>query len=271
MTTALSVASPPIEQRITELLKSYRLPTAAAELVSRMKQAGHNDALATLLEIFEAETADRFERRVARLRRASKLPLGKTFDTFDQTRLPKKVNTRLAELATGEFLGQAVNGLAFGLPGTGKTHAVCALGHALVEKGHQVLFVPTYELVQSLLAAKRDFELPRALRKLDNFELLILDDIGYVQQGPEEVEVLFTLIAERYERRSLLITSNLVFSAWDKIFKNKMTTQAAIDRVVHHSVILEFDVTSYRTQQAGREPGTEQPAKAKSVRRKKHS
>ena len=114
--------------------------------------------------------------------------------------------------------------------------------------------MPTFRLVQGLLAAKRDLELPRALRKLDAFELLILDDIGYVRQDAEEIEVLFTLMAERYERRSMLITSNLVFSEWDRIFKNPMTTAAAIDRLVHHSVILGFDVPSYRT--AEREEGS---------------
>ncbi len=143
---------------------------------------------------------------------------------------------------------QAVNVLAFGLPGTGKTHSACALGHALVKAGHSVLFIPTYKLVQNLLAAKRDLELPKALRKLDRFELLILDDIGYVRQDAEQVEVLFTLMAERYERRSMMITSNLVFSKWDRIFKDPMTTAAAIDRLVHHSAVLEFDFTSYRSE-----------------------
>lgn len=136
------------------------------------------------------------------------------------------------------------------MPGVGKSHAACALGHALVQAGHSVLFAPTYQLVQDLLAAKRNLLLPRMLRSLDAFELLILDDIGYVQQTPEEAEVLFTLMAERYERRSMLITSNLVFSEWDRIFKNPMTTVAAVDRLVHHSVILEFDVASYRTEDA---------------------
>ena len=142
--------------------------------------------------------------------------------------------------------------LAFGLPGTGKTHALAALGHRLVQLGRSVLFVPTYELVQDLLAAKRDLDLPRQLRKLDNFDLVVLDDIGYVQQSAEEAEVLFTLLAERYERRSVALTSNLVFSEWDRIFKNKMATSAAIDRLVHHSTILEFDVESYRTKGAKR-------------------
>ena len=112
--------------------------------------------------------------------------------------------------------------------------------------------MPTYQLVQELLIAKRNLALPRALRKLDAYDVLILDDIGYVQQNAEEIEVLFTLMAERYERRSMLITSNLVFSDWERIFKNPMTTAAAIDRVVHHSVILEFDVPSFRTEEARR-------------------
>ena len=130
-----------------------------------------------------------------------------------------------------------------------------------------MLFAPTFKLVQDLLAAKRDLELPRALRRLDSFSVLILDDIGYVQQSPEEIEVLFTLMAERYERRSMLITSNLVFSQWDQIFKNPMTTAAAIDRLVHHSAILEFDVPSHRTNKgnakdptSGKKPPAKTPA-----------
>ena len=127
---------------------------------------------------------------------------------------------------------------------------MCAVGHALIEAGHTVLFMPTYALVQELLAAKRDLELPRALRKLDLFEVILLDDLGYVQQSPEEAEVLFTLLAERYERRSMIVTSNLVFSQWDRIFRDQMATAAAIDRLVHHAVILEFDVPSYRTDRS---------------------
>src|SRR5271167_1472602 len=156
------------------------------------------------------------------------------------------------ELARGEFLERAENALAFGLPGVGKSHAACAIGNALIEQGHSVLFRPAYKLVQELLAAKRDLMLPQKLRRLDSIELLILDDIGYVNQSPEEAEVLFTLIAERYERRSMLITSNLVFSDWERIFKDPMATAAAIDRLVHHATILEFNVPSYRTRKRRR-------------------
>ena len=228
----------------------FKLPTVAAEATPRFTAAGHGDALPIFLEVLEQEAEDRRHRRINRLRRESKLPSGKTWETFEHHRMPLSLRQQLDHLAQGSFVEHGVNVLAFGLPGTGKTHALCALGHRLVEAGHSVLFAPAYRLVQELLAAKRDLDLPRRLRKLDNFDFLLLDDLGYLPQGAEESEVLFTLIAERYERRSLGITSNLVFSEWEHIFANPMATAAAIDRVVHHSVILEFDVPSYRTNAA---------------------
>lgn len=236
-----------IETEVTQLLASFRLPTASQEMVRRVRDAGHEQALPVLLEVLRAEADGRKGRRVERLRKASRLPQGKTLATLDMTKFPLELQRKVRELTSGAFRENAVNILAFGLPGTGKTHASCAIGNAMVEAGHSVLFTPAYKLVQDLLAAKRDLVLPRALRKLDAFDLLILDDIGYIKQRPDEVEVLFTLMAERYERRSLMITSNLVFSEWDQIFQNPMTTAAAIDRLVHHSVILEFDVPSYRS------------------------
>jgi DNA replication protein DnaC len=250
------MTTPQVHERIAFLCGTFKLPTVAAELVKRLGLAGHEPALPVLLEVLEQEAQDRLERRIDRLRRASHLPPGKTFDTLDQTRFPRPLVEQLRSLREGEFLQRAGNVLCFGLPGAGKTHAAAALGHALVDRGHAVLFISTYQLVQDLLQAKRDLELPRVLRKLDLFELIILDDIGYVAQAPEEAEVLFTLLAERYERHSVLLTSNLVFSQWDRIFKNPMTTAAAIDRLVHHAVILEFDVPSYRTQDAQRRRAT---------------
>lgn len=187
-------------------------------------------------------------RRVERLRRASKLPPGKTFDTWQDTHLSRKLVQSIGELAGGAFADRGANVLAFGLPGTGKTHALCAIGHALVASGRSVYFTPTFRLVQQLLSAKRDLELPRLLRKLDGFDVLICDDLGYIKQADDEAEVLFTLMAERYERRSMMLSSNLVFSKWDQIFRNPMATAAAIDRLVHHSVILEFEGQSFRTK-----------------------
>ena len=129
-----------------------------------------------------------------------------------------------------------------------------ALGYEWIYANRSVLFAPTYKLVGRLLRAKRDYELERELRRLDRFQVVILDDIGYVQQSREEMEVLFTFLAERYERRSVVITSNLVFSEWNQIFKDPLTTAAAIDRVVHHSSIIEFgkEMTSYRAHEAAK-------------------
>jgi DNA replication protein DnaC len=250
--------------RLTEMCAEFRLPTLATELVQRLVAAGHEVLIPLVAEIFELEAGDRRERRVERLLRMSKLPPGKTLDTLDEGRLPRSLHQQVRELARGEFVDRAANILAFGLPGVGKSHVAAAIGHALISAGHSVLFAPTYQLVQELLAAKRDLALPRALAKLDLFDLLILDDIGYVQQAPDEIEVLFTLLAERYERRSVLITSNLMFSEWGQIFKNPMTTAAAIDRLVHHSVILEFaQVPSYRSDRAGKP--TEPPSTSKTA------
>ena len=239
-----------VAERVRELCRQFKLPTLAAETVGRFSEAGHADALLTLVEVLEQEAEDRRIRRVDRLRSASKLPAGKTWDIFEHDRASAKLRLQLQRLAEGDFVDRGVNVLAFGMPGTGKTHAMCAIGHRLVESGRSVLFAPAYRLVQDMLAAKRDLELPRMLRKLDNFDLLVVDDLGYLPQGAEESEVLFTLIAERYERRSLGITSNLVFSEWETVFANPMATAAAIDRIVHHSVILEFNVPSYRTNEA---------------------
>lgn len=241
-----------VGDQITALLTGFTLTTAARELVSRFVEGEQQQAFPLLLEVLALEAQERRERRIARLRRASKLPPGKTFDTLNEARLPAALVRRLHELAEGDFVDEATNVLAFGLPGVGKSHAMCAVGHALVDRGHSVLFVPTYSLVQGLLVAKRNLELPRALRKLDNFAVVLLDDLGYIQQSPEEAEVLFTLLAERYERRSVILTSNLVFGEWDRIFRDQMATAAAIDRLVHHSAILEFDVLSYRAEEAER-------------------
>lgn len=175
-----------VGDQITTLLTGFTLPTAARELVSRFVDAEHQAALPLLLEVLELEAQERHERRITRLRRSAKLPPGNTFDTLDEARFPPALVRRLHELAEGDFLENATNVLAFGLPGVGKSHALCAVGHALIDRGHAVLFMPTYSVVQELLAAKRDLQLPRALRKLDQFAVLILDDVGYVFGARQE-------------------------------------------------------------------------------------
>jgi DNA replication protein DnaC len=250
---------PPPTEQLTTLLTTFGLTAAAREIVPRLTQAERHEVIPLLVEIFDIEAEERRQRRIARRRQAARLPPGKTFETLDDGRLPLPIVQHLQQLATGAFLETATNVLAFGLPGVGKSHALCAVGHALVEAGHHVLFTPAYALVQELLSAKRELELPRALRKLDLFEVILVDDLGHVQQSAEEAEVLFTLLAERYERRSVMVTSNLVFSEWDRIFKDKMATAAAIDRLVHHAVILEFDGPSFRTDRSRGTTGSPAP------------
>lgn len=214
-----------------------------------------------LHHLAEVEVDGRDRRKIERLAKSSRLPPEKTLGTLELDRLPAPVRRQVPVLAEGGFLGRSENILAFGLPGRGKTHLVAAIGHELVQRGFAVLFVPTFKLVQQLLAAKRDLTLEAALRRLDRFDAVILDDIGYVQQSRDEMEVLFTFLAERYERRSVIITSNLVFSEWDKVFHDPMTTACAIDRLVHHATILELTGSSYRTEAArGRAPRKEQPS-----------
>jgi DNA replication protein DnaC len=181
----------------------------------------------------------------------SGLPQEKIFATLTLDRFPLAVRQQIERLQNGTFVEEAINVIAVGRPGTGKSHLAAALGHALVVQGQAVRWSTTAQLVQQLLAAKRDLRLPQVLAQLDRFACLILDDIGYVQHDRDEMEVLFTLLAERYERRSVVITTNLVFSEWTRIFKDPMTTMAAIDRVVHHAVILDLmSIESYRAKEA---------------------
>jgi DNA replication protein DnaC len=202
-------------------------------------------ALATL------EEEQRTQRRTARLLRASGLPAEKTFRSFDLSWLPTHLQLQVERLKTGSFLENATNVIAVGKPGVGKSHCTAAVAYQLIQLGYAVLWTPTSTLVQRLLAAKRDLRLPQELAKLEKFACIILDDIGYVQHDRDEMEVLFTLLSDRYERKSVMITTNLVFSEWNQIFKNPMTTMAAIDRVVHHSVILDMmEVKSFRAKEA---------------------
>lgn len=231
------------------LFREFRLPTMAGRFTEFIGNAEAQNwgYRKLLLHLCEAEAADRRERKLERLLRESGLPSGKTMGNLDESKLPAKVRRQLPTLLEGGFLDRAENLLVFGLPGRGKSHFLSALGRELIlRQGRSVYFTPTFKLVQQLLAAKQDLKLDGLLRKLDRYEGIILDDLGYVQQSREEMEVLFTFLAERYERRSVLVSSNLVFSKWDQIFKDPMTTMAAVDRLVHHAVILEFDGDSLR-------------------------
>ena len=234
------------------MFREFHLPTMAERFVEMIQSAetanwGYRKLL---LHLCEAEAADRRERRQERLLRESGLPSGKTLGNLDEGKLTAKVRRLLPTLLEGGFVERAENLLVFGLPGRGKSHFLCALGRELVLRhGRTVLFTPTFKLVQQLLTAKKELRLNELLKKLDRVEAVILDDLGYVQQSREEMEVLFTFLAERYERRTVMLSSNLIFSKWDQIFKDPMTTMAAVDRLVHHAIILEFDGETMRDPQ----------------------
>ena len=204
-----------------------------------------------LYELVEKECEVRRNNRIERLLKESRLPLEKNLDSFDLKRLPRKVNQAVNSILDGSFLERKENILAFGNPGSGKTHLLCAIGQALIRnKGIRIYFSQCSLLVQELLIAKKELKLARILKKLSKYDAIVIDDIGYVQQSRDEMEVLFTLLAERYERGSIMLTSNLAFSKWEKIFKDPMVTAAAIDRLIHHCVVLELNLPSYRMEKA---------------------
>jgi DNA replication protein DnaC len=244
---------PAKDEPLSMLLRAFNLSTMARIAPEALEQAQRQNwsHRQFLQHLCESEAQERGARLTERLLKASGLPDGKTLATLQEAALPERVRRQLPALLAGDFIERNENLLAFGLPGRGKTHFLAALGREwILRHNRRVLFVPTFKLVGRLLQAKANNKLEEALKKLDHFEVVILDDIGYVQQNREEMEVLFTFLAERYERRSLLVSSNLVFSKWDQIFKDPMTTMAAVDRLVHHSIILEFNGDSHRAKTA---------------------
>lgn len=241
-----------IRSQLIQYLKELHLPTIRESFEEIAYQA-QQESLSYeryLLELIEKECEERRHRRIERFLRESSLPLEKRMDSFDLKRLPVKVKNQVNLLLEGFFLDKNENVLAFGNPGTGKTHLLCGISQALIRDGRRIYFTKCSLLVQKLIVAKRDLKLAQFFKKLNKFDAVLIDDIGYVQQDREEMEVLFTFLAERYEQGSLMITSNLPFSKWEKIFKDPMTTAAAIDRIVHHSVILELNIPSYRMEAA---------------------
>jgi DNA replication protein DnaC len=241
-----------VKDTLTGHLRELHLPTFR-ECFEEVAGRAEQETLSYeqyLLELSQRECEVRRANRVERLLRQSKLPLEKNLENFEMKRLPTKVARQVRTLVEGGFVERRENLLAFGKSGSGKTHLLAGIAQELVRGGRKVYFSTCGLLVQELLIAKRDLKLSRVLKRLGGFDALMIDDIGYVQQSREEMEVLFTLLAERYERGSVMLTSNLAFSKWEAIFKDPMTTAAAIDRLVHHSVILELNIPSYRLEEA---------------------
>lgn len=252
MTMPMATTTPSPLDALLVLLRALKMPAFvryAEEIATKAAREGWTFTQ-YLKHLAELEVEERRGRRIERALHDSDLPAEKTLATLNRARVPAKVAKQLPSLCEGGFVERGENLLVFGLPGRGKSHIVAAIGYELIQRGYRVLFTPTFALVQRLLAAKRDLRLERELAALDIYHAVILDDIGYVQQSRDEMEVLFTFLAERYERKSVIITSNLVFSDWTRIFKDPMTTAAAIDRLIHHAVILEMTGPSIRNEAA---------------------
>ena len=261
MTTVQAAAALPVENpiasRLRHYLKELHLPTVREvyDEAARMAEREHLSFEQYLVHVLERECEVRRTNRIARLIRESGLPLEKTFSTFNRDRLPRAQNAQVTTLLDGSFLERTENVLVFGRSGSGKTHLVSAIAHELIQTHEKrIRFTTSSLLVQELLLAKRELKLSRYLKRMSRYDGLLIDEVGYIQQNRDEMEVLFTLLADRYERGSVMLTSNLPFSKWDQIFKDPTTTAAAVDRLVHHSVIIELNLESYRLE-SSRKPG----------------
>jgi DNA replication protein DnaC len=239
--------------RLGVMLTELRLPTIKRLAAEVCDQSDHEGwpARQLLERLFEHEMSEREVRRFERHRLESGLSPDKRLSSFDFSAVPTISRARIMALSEGhEWLDRGYNLLAFGAPGSGKSHLLNGIGHSLIEMGRRVLFTRCSDLVQRLQAARRDFRLPQELTKLDRFDLLILDDLSYVRRDQAETSVLFELIAERYERKSIAITANTPFSQWSEVFVDPAMTLAAIDRLVHNATILEMHAESYRRRAA---------------------
>jgi len=241
-----------LKRKLNDHLKAMHLPAIRKnyeDIIRRVEKENHSYEL-FLYELLECEYESRFNNKVARLLRESKLPLEKSLENFQMKRLTPQVKTKVKSLLNGDFLDRRENVLAFGNSGSGKTHLLCAICQELIKQGKRVYFTDCQLLTQELLIAKRELRLPKVIKNLSKYEAIFIDDIGYVQQERNEMEVLFTFLSSRYEQGSVLLTSNLPFSKWEAIFKDPVITAAAIDRLVHHSVIIEMNYKSFRLEEA---------------------
>lgn len=249
----MSATDPIDAARLSLLLGDLRLPAIKA-VWSRFAERADKEgwpAARLLAALAELEVAERARRRIERHLVEARLPPGKTLDSFEFEAVPTISKAQVMALVAGDgWLERGANILVFGPPRGGKSHLAAAIGRGLIESGRRVLFARTTDLVQRLQVARRELALEGAIAKLDKHHLLILDDLAYVQKDQAETSVLFELIGARYERRSILITANQPFGAWDRILPDPAMTVAAVDRLVHHATILELNVESYRRRSA---------------------
>jgi len=250
----IDIASSNLETHLRQLCLSA-FAASYQKIALECEDKDHIEFLRSLVCI---EIEHRYQKRIEHLLNKAKLPRTKTLQSFDHKRIEGLSWLQVKQLATGEFMERYENLLVFGNPGTGKTHLAIALAQEWCLQGRKVHYVTAAQLMQNLLKAKKELTLNAYIKKLDYFAMLIIDDISYIHCDKEETDVLFTLLASRYESRSVMITSNLPFAKWDQIFKDQMTTAAAIDRLVHHAHVLELNAESYRIANAKKRAATKQ-------------
>jgi DNA replication protein DnaC len=233
-------------------LKHLRLPTMGAEFEKLAREAAQaNESYEQyLLRLTELEVAARSANAIAARIHQAGFPVAKDFDTFDFSAVPNLNKPKVLELARGEWIAQHANVCLIGSPGTGKTHIATALGLAAARQGKRVRFYTAAALVTRLEEAQKQYQLDRVLTQLDKTDLLICDELGYLSFSRAGAELLFQVFAERYERRSLLVTSNLAFSEWGQIFQGERMTAALLDRLTHRCHIFEMNSESFRFRES---------------------
>ena len=233
-------------------LKQLKLPTIGAEFekLAREAAAANEDYEQYLLRLTELEVAARATNAVQARIRAAGFPVSKDFDTFDFTAVPSLSKPKVLELARGDWIEQRTNTCLIGSPGTGKTHLAIALGLAACRQGKRVRFCTAAALVTRLEEAQKQYQLDRVLAQLDRTDLLICDELGYLSFSRAGAELLFQVFADRYERRSLLVTSNLAFSEWGQVFQGDRMTAALLDRLTHRCQIFEMNSESFRFRES---------------------
>lgn len=246
-------------------LKQLKLPTMLSEWEKLAREAAAKDEAyeSYLLRLTEAEVTTRTANAIAARIRAANFPVLKDLDTFDFSAIPSLPKQKVLEMSRGAWVEEHTNCCLIGNAGTGKTHLAIALGLAMCRLGRRVRFVTAAGLVTQLEEAQQQHRLERVLSQLDRFDLLVIDELGYLSFSRTGAELLFQVFADRYERRSVLVTSNLAFGEWGSVFQGDRMTAALLDRLTHRCEIFEMNGESYRFRESMTSKKTKDPKKGK--------
>jgi DNA replication protein DnaC len=254
--TAAPVADEALCGRIDAYLRALHLPGALGRYRDLMSELGLDDRALRLLDgVLAAEMDSRELHRYERNLRAARFPVVKELGAFDFAAIPALSKDRVDELATGRFIAAHEAVILVGNPGTGKTHVLIGLGMAAIRAGYRVRFVTTAALVNELLLARAELRVPKLLRQYAAFDLVCVDELGYVPFSQEAAQLLFTFFADRYETRATALTTNLPFAQWPQVFGDETMTVALLDRLTHRSHVLLFNGESYRLRDSRRRGG----------------